>query len=66
MQGHFGAHFAKSNNVMEMLRFCKYHTNDLEAMHSYITYNSVTKGQARNKGHLSAQFVKIYIKRVFL
>ena len=38
--------------------------NGLEAMQRYI--NSVTTGQARINGHLSAHFVKKYIKSLFL
>ena len=71
---HLSANFAKSRYAMLMLHFfsfiptqqyiitIKLHVNDLEAMHRYI--NSVTIGQARIKGHLSAQFVKKYIKRL--
>ena len=42
------------------------HVNGLEAMYSYITYNSFTTGQVRIKGHFSAQFIKKYIKMLFL
>ena len=59
---------------MFMLLFCKYHINP--TTHNYnksacgkLEYmpsnnNSVTTGQARIKGHLSGQFLKIYIKRL--
>ena len=36
--------------------------NGLEALHRYI--DSVTTGQARTKGHLSAHIVKKYIKKL--
>ena len=56
------AFFVSIIPIQQYTIIIKLHVNGLEAMHRYI--NSVTTGQARIKGHLSAQFVKNTLKRL--